>query len=396
MLDSDPTQFQLSGEGEILWQEKRNNPLPGVPVAKLEKGAHILKPSVRVLENEHTQKQDKQAFLDHLNLWLQAHMTRVLESLMLIEAGEGAQAQDETVQAIAAKVYDGMGVVPREELEDLIAKLDPEKRALLRLKKIRLGPVLAFIPALNKPAAVRLRGLLWCLYHGAPLPANVPADGIVSATITDESANAVFYRSIGYPLYGGRAVRIDMLDRVINAVYENAKHGKFHAQHQMAEWLGCGIEDLYRILEAMGHKKIHDPAEEKLAAEEAAEKTALQEQKSEPEAPQQEDNTKEASEEDAKPEEKKPEEKPELATFALKRGKAFDQGGKGGFQHKKPHSKGKPDKKKDFDKKKSKSKKDFRKDKKDRGPRVISIEAEKKAEDSPFAILEQLKNKADG
>ncbi|HNS45597.1 MAG TPA: hypothetical protein PKH37_10255, partial [Alphaproteobacteria bacterium] len=77
-----------------------------------------------------------------------------------------------------------------------------------------------------------------------------------------EGANPDFYRAIGYPLYGPRAVRIDMLDRVINAVYDGAKDGKFQAQHSMAEWMGCPIADLYGVLEAMGHKRIETPVAE--------------------------------------------------------------------------------------------------------------------------------------
>ena len=75
------------------------------------------------------------------------------------------------------------------------------------------------------------------------LPAEVPADGIVSFSIKDKDVDADYYRAIGYPVYGPRAMRVDMLDRVVCAVYDGAKDGKFMAQHQMAEWLGSNIED---------------------------------------------------------------------------------------------------------------------------------------------------------
>ena len=68
-------------------------------------------------------------------------------------------------KGIAFQVHEGMGIVPREQLEGLIADLDTDMRRDLRGKKVRLGPILVFIPALNKPAAVRLRALLWGLAH---------------------------------------------------------------------------------------------------------------------------------------------------------------------------------------------------------------------------------------
>ncbi|MEK7802193.1 MAG: helicase, partial [Pseudomonadota bacterium] len=121
------------------------------------------------------------------------------------------------------------------------------------------GPVLVFLPDLNKPVAVRLRALLWSLYNDAPLPAPSPRDGAMSAVVDVATANPNFYRAIGYPLYGPRVIRIDMLDRVINAVYDGSKEGKFQAEHKMAEWMGCPIADLYAILEAMGHKRQEKP-----------------------------------------------------------------------------------------------------------------------------------------
>ena len=360
MLVSKASQFTLSPDGHILWQEKINNPTSGVPVATLEKGAHILKPEIKILENEHTSKHDQTELLNSFKMWLRTHFSEVLEPLMLLEMPQGQEAKEDPVSKIAAKVYDCLGIVPRAELESVIADLTLETRADVRAKKIRLGPILVFIPALNKPAAVRLRALLWSLFHGESLPASVPADGIVSVKIENGNGKEEYYRSIGYPLCGGRAVRIDMLDRVINCVYDHANDGKFQARHEMAEWLGSSIEDLYKVLESMGHVKIYDPAEQVVEdAVEGADK----------------------AEEEKKEGEQAEQVKPELATFRLKKGKAFSTQSEG----KKPAEQKK--KKPDFKKKKDHKKKP----KKDTGPRVISIEAKAKDEDSPFAILQQLK-----
>lgn len=386
MLQSKSSQFSLSPSGEILWQEKVNNPLPGVAVARLQKGGDALKPDVALIANEHTEKTDQAQLVNQLKLWVKTHIAEVLEPLANLEVPAGVDVKDDAVSQIAQRVYEGLGIVPREALEDLIAQLTPETRADLRAKKIRLGPILAFIPALNKPAAVKLRAVLWSLYNGADLPAKTPADGIVSVRIEDERPNEEYYRAIGYPLYGGRAVRIDMLDRVISCVYDHADKGKFQARHEMAEWLGCSIEDLYKVLESMGHTKIYDPAEQTI--EEDVQADAVQTSE-EPEAKQEEtEQTTTGSDAGEKSEEKPKDVKPELATFRLKKGKAFEKGGsKEGFKGKKKFDHKKDQKnKKDF-----KKKKDQKPKHKDNGPRVISVEAKKNEEDSPFAILQQLK-----
>lgn len=365
MLNAKDSQFKLGADGVVSYQAQESNPLPGVPVAKLVKGEHVLRPGLQITD---AQGLEEAALQTRLQDWFKAHLKTVLELLVALE---DENTFKEPTKQILAKVHDAMGIVPREELEEIIAKLDAEDRKDLRAKRVRLGPILVFIPALNKPAAVRLRGLLWALFHGHALPAKVPNDGIVSCVIEPESANKDFYQAIGYPVYGRRAIRIDMLDRVICAVYDSADKGKFKAKHEMAEWLGSPIDDLYQALEAMGHVRLSESQN--------------------PETQNPESQNSGISEE--KTEEVKPEVKPELATFRLKKGKAFEKAGAGG-DAKKPAFK-KPqneNKKSDQDKKKQKPK-----SKRDQGkgkpstPRVVSIEAKSNPEDSPFAILGQLK-----
>jgi len=375
MLESKNTQFTLSAEGKILWQEKINNPIPGVEIAVLAKGSQPLKPLVIITECEATSKYDIQELKNRLNIWIKSHLSETIEALVMLEVPSGVAIKDDAVSKIAAKLYDGMGIVPREDLEDLIAELTPETRSDLRSKKIRLGPVLAFMPDLNKPAAVRLRALLLSIYNGYELPPKAPADGIVSVKI-EEDADPIYYRAIGYPLYGGRAVRIDMLDRVISCIYDHADKGKFQARHEMAEWLGCSIEDLYNVLESMGHTKIYDPAEQE---DQLKEKTS--DDVTEVEKNDKEETTSKKEDAEVK--------KPDLATFRLKKGKAFasKQAGSGSksFSNKCNQAKSKDSNKKPFNKKNEK------KNNKDRSPRVISAEAKTSKDDSPFAILQQLK-----
>jgi len=281
ILDVKDTQFRLAEDGTIGYQAMESNPLPGEVIAKLVKGDVPLKPSIEITNAKGV---DEAALKVRLETWRDAHIGTVLELIVgLKEPLESKEQQPEpkegeeapaplpeitpVVQEIMDAVYDSMGILPREGLEGLIAKIDADDRRVLRAKRVRLGPILVFIPALNKPAGVRLRGLLWSLYNDQPLPASVPNDGIVSQVVDADAVNKDFYQAIGYPVFANRAIRIDMLDRVICAVYDSAEKGKFRAQHQMAEWLGSPIEDLYGVLSAMGHKKIEVDAPEAVLEE---------------------------------------------------------------------------------------------------------------------------------
>ncbi len=396
MQNAVPKQFKLTDEGVILFQSDATNPLPGKPVGKIGKGDAILKPKAALLDDAALPEgMDKEAALTKLNDWLLVHVHEVLQPLIALTDEEEIQVP---AREIATSLHDAFGILPRADIETPIAALDEEGRRALRARKVRLGPILVFLPLLGKPAAVRLRALLWNIWNGLPLPAFVPPDGVTSISVADrDDIDPVYFRAIGYPVYGPRAIRVDMLDRLISAVYDSADKGVFKAKHEMAEWLGCPIPDLYAVLEAMDHKKIHDPADEAKAEEEKVEAgaDAAAEEKPAEVAPVEEKAAAEAEEgkdEEKTAEEKpavQPQEKPELATFRLRRGKAYGsaprkpQYAKGG--DKKPYNKKQGQ---DFKKRPHKGKRPPHKEQRER---VISAVPEKKLENSPFAVLKDLK-----
>ncbi|HAJ90062.1 MAG TPA: helicase, partial [Rhodospirillaceae bacterium] len=234
IVAAQPKQFTLKEDGKIYFQPDSTNPLPGEVLASVHKGESLLQPSVQLVEGRDFGSESAADVLAAVETWVKAHIYTVLEPLFSLV---GDKNLAEPTKEIALKLFAHTGIVPRGEVEESIAKLDPEMRKALRDKKVRLGPLLIFMPDLNKPAAVKLRAILWSLFNDKPLPAPTPRDGAMSAVVDVTTANPDFYRAIGYPLYGPRVIRIDMLDRVINAIYDTAKEGKFQAEHKMAEWM---------------------------------------------------------------------------------------------------------------------------------------------------------------
>jgi ATP-dependent RNA helicase SUPV3L1/SUV3 len=156
----------------------------------------------------------------------------------------------------------------------------------------------------------------------------------------------------------------------------------------MAEWLGCSIPDLYKVLEAMGHTKMHDPADQPavqvvVVQESVVEEAAVQAVVAEP------------AQDVAVPAAPVVAVKPELATFRLKKGKANDSGRSPRIERAerpksdKPKFEKKPgDRERDKKAKPRDHKKKF--DREEKKP--LSFEAKPQhVEDSPFAILQQLK-----
>lgn len=378
ILTSPDKQFSLHPDGQIFFQPDPTNPLPGVAVARIVKGESLLKPSAELLDKSMFEGQDTDVITAKLNEWLGTSIHLSLESLFRLIAGDD---HTDASRTIAESVFESLGIVSRDTLHDDIAKLDEEGRKALRARKVRMGPIIIYMPDLNKPAAIKLRALLLTLWNNGALPAQTPPDGMVSMPIEGKDIDPDFYSKIGYPVYGPRAIRVDMLDRVICAIYDTADKGIFQAQHKMAEWLGCNISDLYAVLEAMGHTKASDPIVEKVKAEEQGDAVVALA------APVTEEASTEAvAEETAKP---APAAKPELATFRLKRNKPVTARED---RPKKPFKKF-DDKNKDAGEKKKFKGKPKDKDRKprDERERVFSAKAQSKPEDNPFAILQQLK-----
>lgn len=397
ILKSEDKQFKLADDGQILWQVDATNPLPGAPVGRIRKSDLLLKPRAEVLDSNLMDGQDKNAVGEKLQEWLDRHIHFTLEPLFRLTGGDDLTAP---ARGIAFQLQEALGILPRPVLEDLIAGLDEEGRKGLRARKVRMGPLLVFLPELNKPATVRLRGILLTLWQGKELPAKLPKDGIVSFSVVDQNIDADYFRSIGYPVYGPRSIRVDMLDRVVCAVYDGAKEGKFQAEHKMAEWLGSNILDLYAVLEAMGHKMIHDPATEKKEenGEVAVAGVVPTSEPVDAAAPVTGEVTKEGDAAEAVTTEaaKPAAVKPELATFRLKRGKAneeakprqkFERKDKSFGKDKKPFNERKKDGEKNFKKKDSGRPKRDDREREDR----VYLSNPVKFEDSPFAVLQNLK-----
>jgi len=401
MLNTEAKQFKLMENGEICFQPNPTNPLPGDVIAHIRKGQDIYHPDIALLDSVLSADIDRAAAADHVQTMVRTNIAATLEQLY--QLNENIDELSPPVRGILHQLHEALGFIPRPQVEDLIADIDSDGRYALRKKGVKLGPILVFIPQLGKPAAVRMRALLWTLWNEGELPAEVPRDGSVSQLLDNDKISLNYYRMIGYPVFGKRAIRADMLDRLVNEIYDTAKEGKFQAQHKMAEWLGCTIPELYQILTDLGHRKIHDPAEQ---AEPQAEQTPPSEnltpepsevpENTAQETPATPENAEAPLETEAKQEEEKTETapaapalpKPELATFAIKRGKAADRMKKAAPRHQKDNTQ-----KSKYASKGKKSSFNI-KDKKSSGKRdqrVLHAEAKKDEDDSPFAVLKDLK-----
>src|SRR5688572_19687310 len=147
ILKSVDKQFSNSPEGEIFFQPNPTNPLPGVAVGKVSKGDSLLRPKTIVTLPPETAAAIE-GIEGKLQEWLDKTLEVALEPLFRLTRGEDLK---DAAKELADKLHDALGILPREEVEATIAKLDEEGRKALRARKVRMGPLLIFMPELNKP-----------------------------------------------------------------------------------------------------------------------------------------------------------------------------------------------------------------------------------------------------
>jgi ATP-dependent RNA helicase SUPV3L1/SUV3 len=221
----------------------------GAPVARLIAGADALSPRVEIPANEFLEPVLAERARARLQTWLDAHVAEVLGGLRALEAAplEGA------ARGLAFQLREALGSLPRRRCAAQIAALTPEDRKTLRALHVRLGMEAVFLPDLLKPKAVALRAVLWALRDGGERRPAPPAPGLVTVP-ADARVPESFYAAVGFRVLGGRAVRIDMLDRVAILMAGRMRKGPFPLDAELLTPLGLSVEQMAPIVSSLGYR----------------------------------------------------------------------------------------------------------------------------------------------
>jgi ATP-dependent RNA helicase SUPV3L1/SUV3 len=161
-------------------------------------------------------------------------------------------------RGLAFQLVEGLGLLPREQVADMVTGLTGADRGKLHKLGVRLGYRDVFMPALLRPARLALRARLWRLDHpGAATqqiaePGQVTLSGATSGEMPADCLAATGYRPVG-ALVGALAVRVDIFDRLAGLAHAAHKKGAFQAGNDMLSLLGRGREGLDEVLRDLGY-----------------------------------------------------------------------------------------------------------------------------------------------
>jgi ATP-dependent RNA helicase SUPV3L1/SUV3 len=248
--------FALEPDGRIAWR--------GHAVARLAAGATALAPRVEPLASEFLDGAQRERLRKRLTAWLERHLRARLGPLYRAVETEANAA----VRGLVFQLAEALGTLPRAVLAAQIAGLTKADRKALAGLGVRLGAASVFHPALLRPRAARLSGLLWAAHAERPVPA-MPPSGALSFQPADgkggEAAQEeAFCLAIGYRRLAedGRvlAVRADALERLAAAARKLAAQGSFGATPALQRLVGCSAQDLVLPLTALGYRSESDEA----------------------------------------------------------------------------------------------------------------------------------------
>lgn len=247
----------------LLWK--------GAMVATLIPGRDALSPRVRLETGAAAlPHEEKAAVVARLEAWVRARTERLLKPLMRLSVlargaleGKGARNVGGPARGLAVQLIDGLGVVTRASAEAQLKALSRDERRWLARVGIRIGARHVFVPAALKPAAMRWRMALWAtanpMVEALPsLPDNAP----VSVPVTPGVPPAA-YTAAGYWAVGDKAVRVDLVERLMDALRDGGKDGgPIVPTGQLVSMVGLGLADFARLMVALGYRRTMVKSEE--------------------------------------------------------------------------------------------------------------------------------------
>ena len=205
--------FVLANDGTLRWL--------GEAVGKITTGDHVLKPMVRILSDERLTGASLEIVQRRLDLWVAAHIKKLLGPLFELEAGEGLEGIG---RGIAFQVAESLGVLERSRVANEIKNLDQSARGSLRKLGLRFGAYHIYLPLLLKPAPRSLAAQLWALKHGGletvkglDEVAHLASSGRTSFPAEKDVPKGL-YLAAGFRVSGERAVRVDILERLADLI----------------------------------------------------------------------------------------------------------------------------------------------------------------------------------
>jgi ATP-dependent RNA helicase SUPV3L1/SUV3 len=236
------TEIDFTEQGGLMWGS--------AAVGRMAAGADTLRPTVVAFVDEEAGPEVAARVQRRLQHFVDRKVAAAMEPLLALQRDEALTG---IARGFAYRLVENLGIVPRGDVAEEVKALDQEARGALRKHGIRFGQFTVFMPPLLKPAATRLRLVLWGLARGlSEFPASPPAGHVTVPAGRD--AVPGYWAMAGYRAAGERAIRIDMLERLADMLRDRDSRGGFEAAPEMLSITGLGLEGFAALMTGLGYR----------------------------------------------------------------------------------------------------------------------------------------------
>ncbi len=237
-------ELELRDNYKIYWKDS--------PVAKIIKGKNYLSPEIEIVADEALEISMKENLSSSINNWIKDLISEQLSDLVNLIRLEN---KNQYLRALAYQLYEGNGVLKRNEVKDIINAISKEERKQFRNLGIKIGRYHIFLPKMLKPKAVSLRIKLWKFFNNIFETYEIPKSGLNFLVDNNKKFNAKFLLLCGFEKFKNFYVRVDILEKLFLKIIENTKEGKFEITSEMMNLLGSSKENFYQLLDYMNYKR---------------------------------------------------------------------------------------------------------------------------------------------
>jgi len=234
----------------------------GAPVATVHDSGALFGPRVKLVASTLLADENADLVREKIQQWLDERISERMDPLVKlaqelngeIEPPEGAVPLAGLVRGVAFRLIEHYGVMARGEIDGDLRQLDQDARKGLRRFGIRIGASSLYMPFVMKPHATELRLAMWAMAGGKEGLPKIPTPGMVWVAI-EEGAPNEFYELAGFLPCGKKAVRMDMLERLSDAVRPLGQNtGWFEVTPEIMGLVGLSGEDFANVMKASGYK----------------------------------------------------------------------------------------------------------------------------------------------
>ncbi|WP_437325535.1 helicase-related protein [Sorangium sp. So ce381] len=205
-------------------------------LGQLARGPTLLLPDVRLAALEDLGAGARSRVLRRLV----AFARDLVEALLAPLRSPEVRALPAAARGIVYQLEQGLGTAAARDAEEQVAELAPEGRALLAAHGIEVGERVLYVqPLLRRGALERRLALCAAWFDRGRVPA-CPAPGAVSMAVA-RGVDPRAYAAIGYPVFGTRALRADVAERVLRALASG------EPAERLSGWMGCPAREAPRV-----------------------------------------------------------------------------------------------------------------------------------------------------